>query len=92
MARVQVLYVELTCVLSSKSITAKSLPLAKRRTAVQRESTAAVLMSFDDEDTPRHILKNILMTGTRSPLFSQAHGAAVVCPLNGVACDGMQSP
>ncbi|TNN03873.1 hypothetical protein fugu_000902 [Takifugu bimaculatus] len=52
-----------------ESITTTSLPATKRRTAVKRESNTAALMSFDDGGTPRHILKNILMTEpVRSPV------------------------
>ncbi|XP_029702229.1 centromere protein T-like [Takifugu rubripes] len=52
-----------------ESITTTSLPPTKRRTAVKRESNTAALMSFDDGGTPRHILKNILMTEpVRSPV------------------------
>lgn len=51
---------------SFQSITRKSLPATKRRTAsvVLRKSTPAPSsVLFDDGDTPRHILRNILLTG-----------------------------
>ncbi|XP_019126447.2 centromere protein T isoform X4 [Larimichthys crocea] len=54
-----------------ESITRKSLPAPKRRTtsAVLRKSTS---MLFDDGDTPRHILMNILRTDpVRSPVVHE---------------------
>ncbi|KAE8284229.1 Centromere protein T [Larimichthys crocea] len=54
-----------------ESITRKSLPAPQRRTtsAVLRKSTS---MLFDDGDTPRHILMNILRTDpVRSPVVHE---------------------
>ncbi|TKS89830.1 Centromere protein T [Collichthys lucidus] len=54
-----------------ESITRKSLPAPKRRTTstVLRKSTS---MLFDDGDTPRHILMNILRTDpVRSPVVHE---------------------
>ncbi|XP_059180768.1 protein IWS1 homolog isoform X2 [Centropristis striata] len=59
-----------------ESITRKSLPATKRRTAsfVQRKinTPAATSVLFDDGDTPRHILMNILRTEpTKSPVVHE---------------------
>ncbi|XP_008281804.1 centromere protein T [Stegastes partitus] len=48
-----------------ESITRKSLPATRRRTAsvvLRKINTPAASMLFDDADTPRHILMNILQT------------------------------
>lgn len=56
---------------------------------VHRKTNTATTASmlFDDGDTPRHILKNILMTGIYPGLsFITHHDAAVCCPYNPVIC------
>ncbi|XP_030256917.1 retinitis pigmentosa 1-like 1 protein isoform X2 [Sparus aurata] len=59
-----------------ESITRKSLPATKRRTAsvvIKKINTPGQpSMLFDDGDTPRHILKNILLTEpVRSPVVHE---------------------
>ncbi|KAM8730152.1 uncharacterized protein cenpt isoform 1-T2 [Acanthopagrus schlegelii] len=59
-----------------ESITRKSLPATKRRTAsvvLKKTNTPGQpSMLFDDGDTPRHILKNILLTEpVRSPVVHE---------------------
>uniref|UniRef100_UPI0037E8546C enolase-phosphatase E1 n=1 Tax=Semicossyphus pulcher TaxID=241346 RepID=UPI0037E8546C len=63
-----------------ESITRKSLPAPKRRTAsvvLRRiETPAPASMLFDDGDTPRHILRNILLTEpARSPVVHEKAGS-----------------
>ncbi|XP_039991447.1 uncharacterized protein cenpt isoform X2 [Xiphias gladius] len=62
-----------------ESITRKSLPATKRRTASvvlrKMNTPAPASMLFDDGDTPRHILRNILRTEpVKSPVV---HGKAM---------------
>lgn len=79
-----------------QSITRKSLPATKRRTAsvvIKKINTPGQpSMLFDDGDTPRHILKNILLTGECMglPAFTH-HAAAVCCPSNHVMFHVIQS-
>ncbi|CAJ1081090.1 centromere protein T [Xyrichtys novacula] len=56
------------------SVTRKSLPAPKRRTtsAILKRTPAPASMLFDDGDTPRHILMNILRTEpVRSPVIHE---------------------
>lgn len=68
---------------SLQSITRKSLPATTRRTAsvvLKRMNTpAATSMLLGDGDTPRHILKNILLTGACTGLTFYTHCAVAVC-------------
>lgn len=81
---------------SFQSITRKPLPATKKRTAsaVSRKTNtpAPASMPFEDGDTPRHILMNILRTGmcTGLPLFTH-RVALVCCPFNHVICHVLQS-
>uniref|UniRef100_A0A8C9YGT0 CENP-T/Histone H4 histone fold domain-containing protein n=1 Tax=Sander lucioperca TaxID=283035 RepID=A0A8C9YGT0_SANLU len=57
-----------------ESITRQSLPSTKRRTAsvVLKKLPSSTSMLFDDGDTPRHILKNILLTEpVKSPVVHE---------------------
>lgn len=53
-----------------QSITRKSLPFTRRTASLasRRSTPAPASMLLDDGDTPRHILRNILQTGTSSDL------------------------
>ncbi|XP_039645057.1 eukaryotic translation initiation factor 5B [Perca fluviatilis] len=57
-----------------ESITRQSLPATKRRTTsvVLRKLPSSTSMLFDDGDTPRHILKNIMLTEpVKSPVVHE---------------------
>ncbi|XP_032358323.1 centromere protein T isoform X2 [Etheostoma spectabile] len=55
-----------------ESITRQSLPATKRRTASVRKLPASTSVLFEDGDTPRHILKNILRTElVKSPVVHE---------------------
>ncbi|KAK5607137.1 hypothetical protein CRENBAI_006414 [Crenichthys baileyi] len=57
-----------------ESITRKILPATKPRTAsvVLRRKTASTSMVFNDEETPRHLLRNILQTEPlKSPIVHE---------------------
>ncbi|XP_034717010.1 centromere protein T [Etheostoma cragini] len=59
-----------------ESITRQSLPATKRRTASVRKLPASTSVLFDDGDTPRHILKNILRTEpVKSPVVHEKAGS-----------------
>ncbi|XP_040923243.1 uncharacterized protein cenpt isoform X2 [Toxotes jaculatrix] len=62
-----------------ESITRKSLPATKRRTTsvvLRKNTPAPSSMLFDDGDTPRHILRNILLTEpVKSPVVHERAGS-----------------
>ncbi|KAM4716333.1 uncharacterized protein cenpt isoform 2-T2 [Anableps anableps] len=62
-----------------ESITRKSLPATKRRTAsaVVRKQASFTSMLFNDGETPRHLLRNILQTEpVKSPVAHEQVGPA----------------